>query len=96
VTTLDVLPAIVDAVGDRIAVLFDSGIRTGAHVATALALGARAVLIGRPFVAGLALGGRPGVEHVLRSLLAEFDLAVGMMGYAGYRDMTPSSLHHVV
>lgn len=87
VTSLQVLPGILDAVGDRITVLFDSGIRTGGDMVKALALGARAVLIGRPFVAGLALGGQAGVEHVLRCLLADFDLTVALSGHASYRDM---------
>ena len=87
VTSLQVLPGIVDAVGDRITVLFDSGIRTGGDVVKALALGAQAVLVGRPFVAGLALGGQAGVEHALRCLLADFDLTVALSGHASYRDM---------
>lgn len=94
VTTLEVLPGIVDAVGGEIAVLFDSGVRTGAHLAVALALGADAVLIGRPFMAGLALGGQAGVEQVLRCLLAEFDLAVGLSGYASYRELGRDGLRH--
>ena len=92
VTTLDVLPGIVEAVDHRIAVPFDPGVRTDAHLAIALALAADAVLIGRPFVAGLALGGRAGVEHVLRCLLAEFDLAVGLAGYRSYRELDRGSL----
>ena len=56
--SLDALPAIAEAVGDDVEVLFDSGIRTGADVVKALALGARAVLLGRPYVYGLGLGGR--------------------------------------
>ena len=74
---LDALPGVVDAVGDRIEVLFDSGIRTGADIVKALALGARAVLVGRPWVYGLGLGGTDGVRHVLRGLLADLDLALG-------------------
>ena len=68
VASLDALPGIVDAVGDRSTVLFDSGVRTGADVAKALALGAKAVLVGRPYAYGLALAVRPGVQHVLRCL----------------------------
>ena len=68
------LPRIADAVGDRLAVLFDSGVRTGTDTYKALALGADAVLVGRPYVYGLALDGQAGVTHVLRTLLAEFDL----------------------
>jgi len=62
IASLDALPPIAEAVGDRVEVLFDSGVRTGADVLKALALGARAVLVGRPWVYGLALGGTDGVD----------------------------------
>ncbi len=78
---LDALPAIRDAVGERLALLFDSGVRTGADVFKALALGADAVCVGRPYMWGLALGGQAGVEHVLRCLLAELDLTLALSGY---------------
>jgi isopentenyl diphosphate isomerase/L-lactate dehydrogenase-like FMN-dependent dehydrogenase len=81
VAALDVLPEIVDAVGDRLTVLFDSGIRTGADVIKARALGAEAVMVGRPYMYGLANAGQAGVEHVLRSLLADVDLTLGLAGY---------------
>lgn len=81
VASLDVLPEIAAAVGDRMSVLFDSGIRTGADIVKALALGAHAVLIGRPFVYGLALGGQDGVRHAVRSLLADLDLTMGLSGH---------------
>ncbi len=81
IAALDALPPIVDAVSGRIEVLFDSGIRSGADVVKALALGARAVLIGRPVAYGLAHGGEAGVRHVLRSLLADLDLTVGLCGH---------------
>ena len=93
--SLDALPGIVAAVGDRLAVLFDSGVRTGADILKALALGAQAVLIGRPYVYGLALGGQDGVKHVLRSLLAELDLAMALSGHATPAQLTPESLTHV-
>jgi isopentenyl diphosphate isomerase/L-lactate dehydrogenase-like FMN-dependent dehydrogenase len=80
IASLDALPGVVEAVGDRLTVLFDSGIRTGADVVKALALGARSVLIGRPVAYGLAHGGESGVRHVLRSLLADLDLTVGLSG----------------
>ena len=92
VGALDALPAIVDAVGDRIEVLMDSGVRTGADVVKALALGARAVLLGRPYVYGLGLAGEPGVTHVLRSLLAELELTLALSGASGPSDLTPETL----
>lgn len=82
VGALEALPGILHAVDGRAAVLFDSGIRTGADAALALALGADAVLLGRPFAYGLALGGEDGVRHVLRSVLAELDLTLALSGYA--------------
>jgi lactate 2-monooxygenase len=78
---LDALPGVCDAVGQDLTVLFDSGIRTGADIFKALALGADAVCLGRPYVWGLALGGEAGVEQVLRSLLAELDLTLALSGY---------------
>jgi lactate 2-monooxygenase len=79
---LDALPGIVAAVDGRAAVLFDSGVRTGADAAIALALGADAVLLGRPYAYGLALGGEEGVRHVVRSVLAELDLTLALSGYS--------------
>jgi isopentenyl diphosphate isomerase/L-lactate dehydrogenase-like FMN-dependent dehydrogenase len=78
---LDALPGVREAVGERFPVLFDSGIRTGADVFKALALGADAVCLGRPFVWGLALDGEAGVEHVLRCLLADLDLTLALSGH---------------
>jgi len=78
---LDALGSIRDVVGGELPVLFDSGIRTGADVFKALALGASAVCLGRPYVWGLALDGQAGVEQVLRCLLAEFDLTLALSGY---------------
>ena len=92
VASLDVLPAIAEAVGDDLCVLFDSGVRSGPDVLKALALGAEAVLLGRPYLYGLALGGQPGVEHVLRCLLAELDLTLANAGYASHRDLGPDAL----
>ncbi len=92
IASLDALPDVATAVGDRIEVLFDSGIRCGADIFKALALGARAVLLGRPIAYGLAHGGEPGVRHVLRSLLADFDLTLGLSGYRTPASLTPQSL----
>jgi isopentenyl diphosphate isomerase/L-lactate dehydrogenase-like FMN-dependent dehydrogenase len=92
IAALDALPDIVAAVGAHTTVLFDSGIRTGADVLKALALGAQAVLIGRPVAYGLAHGGETGVRHVLRSLLADFDLTVALSGYRGIKELSPEAL----
>jgi isopentenyl-diphosphate delta-isomerase len=82
VTALEALPGVVDAVDeDDVTVTFDSGIRRGSDVFRALALGADACLLGRPFVYGLALGGQEGVEHVLETVLADFDLTMGLGGH---------------
>lgn len=80
--SLQALPGVVEAVGDRCEVLFDSGIRSGADALKALALGARAVCLGRPYVWGLALGGEQGVIDVLRAFLAELDLNMALSGHA--------------
>jgi lactate 2-monooxygenase len=92
VAALDALPGIAAAVAGRAAVLFDSGVRTGADVVKALALGAEAVLLGRPYVYGLALGGQDGVRHVLRSLLAELDLTLALSGYSTPGELGPDAL----
>lgn len=93
VASLDALPDIVRAVGDRTEILFDSGVRSGSDVIKALALGARAVLLGRPYAYGLAHGGEEGVRHVLRCLLADLDLSLGLAGYRSPAELTPESLH---
>jgi isopentenyl diphosphate isomerase/L-lactate dehydrogenase-like FMN-dependent dehydrogenase len=92
IASLDALPAIAEAVGERLTVLFDSGVRTGADVLKALALGADAVLIGRPYAYGLAHGGQDGVRHVLRSLLADLDLAMALSGHRSVEELTSDSL----
>jgi isopentenyl diphosphate isomerase/L-lactate dehydrogenase-like FMN-dependent dehydrogenase len=81
IAALDALVGVVDAVGDELPILFDSGIRSGADVVKALALGADAVLLGRPYLWGLALDGQAGVETVLRMLLAELDLTMVLTGH---------------
>jgi lactate 2-monooxygenase len=89
---LDALPAVAEAVGSRLTVLFDSGIRGGADMLKALALGARAVLVGRPYVYGLGLGGEAGVRHVLRALRNEFELTMRLAGIARLADLSPDCL----
>lgn len=92
VAALDALPPVAEAVGGELAVLFDSGVRTGADVVKALALGAEAVLLGRPYVYGLALGGEDGVRHVLRCLLAELDLTLALSGHTSPGALSPEVL----
>ncbi|WP_369201445.1 alpha-hydroxy-acid oxidizing protein [Streptomyces sp. PU-14G] len=92
--SLDALPSAVRALeGTGVEVLFDSGIRTGADILKALALGARAVLVGRPYAYGLAHGGQDGVRHVLRSLLADLDLTLGLSGHRTPGELSPEDLH---
>ena len=91
---LEALPGIAAAVGDQLTVLFDSGVRGGADVVKALALGARAVLLGRPYAYGLGLGGEDGVRHVLRSVLADTDLTLGLSGHRSVHDLKPDALDY--
>jgi lactate 2-monooxygenase len=92
IASLAALPPIVEAVGGEIAVLLDSGIRSGADAFKALALGADAVLVGRPYLWGLALDGQAGVETVLRSLLAELDLTMALSGYTALDQIDAGAL----
>jgi lactate 2-monooxygenase len=87
VAALDALPAVVDAVGARLPVLMDSGVRRGADVLKALALGARAVLWGRPYAFALAARGEAGVRHALRCLLADVDLELALSGRASIAEV---------
>lgn len=92
IASLDALPPIVDAVGNKIPVLFDSGIRGGAHVFKALALGATAVGLGRPWVYGLAINGETGVREVLQNIKVDFELTMGLSGCRNIVDITRQSL----
>ncbi|MGH2870722.1 MAG: alpha-hydroxy-acid oxidizing protein [Solirubrobacteraceae bacterium] len=92
IASLDALPAIVDAVGGELQILLDSGVRSGADVVKALALGADAVLIGRPYLWGLAAGGEEGVLAVLRAILAELDLTIGLSGHTRPAELGPGLL----
>jgi L-lactate dehydrogenase (cytochrome) len=90
--TLEVLPEIVEAVGDRVEVLFDSGVRRGTDIALALALGARAVLVGRAHLYGLAAAGEPGVRHAVDILAEELRTAMALCGASTLSDLRPDLL----
>jgi isopentenyl diphosphate isomerase/L-lactate dehydrogenase-like FMN-dependent dehydrogenase len=89
---LDALPRVAEAVGDRTVVLFDSGIRRGADVFKAIALGARCILLGRPYAFGLAVGGEQGVREVLANLIADIDLTLGLAGCVSFAEVDRASL----
>ncbi|MFY1619511.1 alpha-hydroxy acid oxidase [Micromonospora sp. WMMD736] len=92
VPTLDALPAVVEAVQGQLPVLLDGGVRGGTDVLIALALGARAVLVGRPVVRGLAAGGSAGVRQVLERLTTELDEALALAGARRPADLTPDAV----
>jgi lactate 2-monooxygenase len=95
IASLEALPPILDAVGDGLTVMLDSGIRSGADIFKALALGADAVLVGRPYLWGLALDGQNGVETVLRCLLAELDLTMTLSGFTRATEIDSGVLRQV-
>jgi lactate 2-monooxygenase len=92
IAALDALPKIVEVVKERAPVLFDSGIRRGADALKALALGARAVLLGRLYIYGLAVGGEQGVRDVVQNFLGDLDITLGLCGYTSVRELYPAML----
>ena len=92
IASLDALPGVAEVAGDELTILLDSGVRSGADVLKALALGADAILLGRPYLWGLALGGQEGVETVLKMLLAELDLTMALSGYTRPSELDRSTL----
>ena len=92
VAALDALVEVREALGPDATVLMDGGIRHGADVVKALALGADAVMVGRPYAYGLAVGGQEGVEEVLRQLWAETDITMALAGLSSVRDLDASIL----
>lgn len=93
ISSLAALPAIVDAVGPEYPVLLDSGIRHGEDIVKALALGAKSVLLGRPYVWGLALQGEEGVRTVVQRMLAEYDLCMALCGFRTPGELSPGILY---
>ena len=92
VGSLDALPGIVEAIAGRVPILLDSGVRGGADTFKALSLGARAVLIGRPYAYGLAIAGEAGAREVIRNFVADFDLTMALAGCASIRELTSERL----
>jgi len=91
--TATVLPAVADAVGDRIEVLADGGVRTGLDVVKMLALGARAVMVGRPWAWAVAARGEAGVRHLLEGIRADIDTALALTGQTSVEDLGPEVLY---
>jgi lactate 2-monooxygenase len=95
IATIEALPGVADAIDGRVPVLLDSGIRGGADAFKALALGATAVLLGRPYVYGLAIAGEAGVREVLKNHMADFDLTMGLAGCRQVDEIGPDCLARV-
>jgi L-lactate dehydrogenase (cytochrome) len=92
-STVRALPDVVEAVGDQLEVLVDGGVRTGLDVVKMVALGARAVLIGRPWAWAVAARGRSGVRHILKVLKADMDVALALTGHTSIADVDRSALY---
>jgi len=92
VPTLEVLPTIADRVAGRVPIVFDSGVRQGSDVFIALALGATAVALGRPYAYGLALAGEEGAREVVRNVLAELDITLGLSGHTSVAELGREAL----
>src|SRR4249919_1727267 len=95
IATMDALPEVAETVAGRVPVLLDSGVRSGADMFRALALGASAVGLGRPYVWGLAAGGENGVREVIRNLRADFDLTMGLAGVASVHEIGRDNIRRV-
>jgi lactate 2-monooxygenase len=92
IATIDALPHIAAAVGGKIPVLLDGGVRGGGDIFKAIALGANAVCIGRPYVYGLAINGTDGVRNVIRNFAADFELTMALAGCSSLKDITPDAI----
>lgn len=95
VPTLDALPGVVDRVDGRVPVVFDSGVRQGSDAFIALALGATAVALGRPYAYGLGIAGEEGVREVVRNVLAELDITLGLSGHTSLAELGRDALRPV-
>lgn len=94
-SAIEALPDIINAVGQKVPVLMDSGIRTGSDIFKALALGAKAVFLGRTFCYGLAIAGQKGVEEVIQNTMADFELTMGLAGCKSVSEINESYLRKV-
>src|SRR5699024_7471103 len=92
VSSISALPAIAAAVQNKIPILLDSGIRSGADIFKALALGARAVLLGWPYIYALAIAGEAGVQELIQNYRADFELTMGLAGCNSIDEITTKSL----
>ncbi|WP_169583591.1 MULTISPECIES: alpha-hydroxy-acid oxidizing protein [Microbacterium] len=95
VPTLDALPGVAERVGGRVPVVFDSGVRQGSDAFIALALGATVVALGRPYAYGLGIAGEDGVREVVRNVLAELDITLGLSGHTAIAEVGQDALRHV-
>ena len=95
VPTLEALPAVVERIGGRVPVIFDSGVRQGSDAFIALALGATAVAIGRPYAYGLGIAGEDGVREAVRNILAELDITLGLSGHTSIAEVGRGALREV-
>jgi len=95
ISPLEVLPEVVDAVGNRMAVLVDSGFRRGSDIVKALALGAHAVQIGRPTLYGIAAGGQAGAERAITIFREEIDRVMALLGCKRIEDIKLEHLHFI-
>jgi lactate 2-monooxygenase len=96
IASLTVLPEIVDAVGDRLTILFDSGIRSGTDIIKALSLGAKAVLLGRPWVYGMGIAGKEGAKEVIQGILADFDQSMCLSGFKSIAELDRTVVRNIV
>ena len=92
---LEVLPEIAEAVGDKLTILYDSGVRTGADIVKALSLGAKAVLLGRPWIYGFGIAGKEGARDVVKGILADLDLTMCVGGIKSLSECSQDNLRKV-